>query len=160
MITQAKETKEKVVYNLRKDMAQFGINELELDERITVLYDEHHFNPKEDESVWLQKKGKAPKVCEIYFDDIWCCDLHQEDTHTKFILKFLKGFLKGYESGKIRLNRELAIAEEEAKKAAEKQADKELIKSIEDLPENSVEDKLSKDIIKEIKKDEDDAAIL
>ena len=61
MITQAKETKEKVVYNLRKDMAQFGINELELDERITVLYDEHHFNPKEDESVWLQKKGKAPR---------------------------------------------------------------------------------------------------
>lgn len=158
MMRLALQTKEKVIDILAPHMSQFGIGKDELNNRITVIYDENQFNHKEDEFVWLQKKDKISKTCEIYFDNTWCCDLNTDDSYYKFILKYFKGFLSGYESGKIRLNMELAKVMDEMEQAAKKQAKDELNKKIEDLPQSTPEEKLAKEIIKDIKKDKDNEA--
>lgn len=150
MITQSKEIKDAVILNIRLDMADFGLSELELRERVSVKLDTEQFNFKEDESVWMQKRGKAPFVCEVYFDDVWCCDLHEGDTHLQMITKFLQGFLKGYELGQIRLNRFLALIDAEKEKKAEKDALEAEKKAIEALPTATPEEKIAKEIVKEI----------
>lgn len=150
MITQNQEIKDAVIKNIRLDMADFGLSELELRERVTVKLDTDQFNFKEDESVWKQKRGKAPFVCEVYFDDVWCCDIHEHDTHLHMMEKFFKGFLKGYELGKIRLNRFLAQLDAEKEAEAEKDAKQAEKKAIEALPSSTPEEKIAKEIVKEI----------
>ena len=149
-ISQEQQIKDSVILNIRKDMADFGIDELELRTRITVKLDTVQFNAKEDESVWLQDKGKAPFVCEVYFDDVWCCDLHESDSHAKLTKKYFDGFLKGYESGKIRLNRFLAQIADEQEAKLIKEAEK---KVVDELPSNTPEEKIAKQVIKEIIKE-------
>lgn len=141
------EIKDAVIMNIKKDMADFGIDEIELRQRITVKLDTEQFNYKEDESVWLQKKDKAPFVCEVYFDECWCCDLHESDSHSKLISKFFTGFQKGYENGRIRLNRFLAEIQDAQEAKDKKDAEK---KAIESLPASTPEEKISKEIVKEI----------
>lgn len=147
MKSNSKEIKDAVIMNIRRDMADFGIHEIELRERITVKLDIDQFNYKEDESVWMQKRDKAPFVCEVYFDNYWCCDLHESDSHERLIEKFFTGFEKGYISGKIRLNRFLAelqdVQEEKDRKEAEK-------KAIDALPASTPEEKIAKEIVTEI----------
>lgn len=153
MKAQHKAIKDSVIKNIRLDMADFGLGEIELIERVSVRLDTDQFNFKEDESVWMQKRGKAPFVCEVYFDDVFICDLHEHDTHLRLMKKFLKGFLKGYESGRIRLNRFLAIIEAEKEAIAVKEAKEAEIKAIESLPGSTPEEKIAKDIVKEIAKE-------
>lgn len=141
------EIKDAVIVNIRRDMASFGIDEIELRQRITVKLDTDQFNYKEDESVWLQKREKAPFVCEVYFDDCWCCDLHQTDSHHKLIEKFFKGFEKGYDSGKIRLNRFLAEIQDAQETKDKKDAEK---KALDSLPSSTPEEKIAKEIVTEI----------
>jgi hypothetical protein len=145
MKAQHKAIKDNIIKNIRLDMADFGLGELELIERVTVKLDTDQFNYKEDESVWMQKRGKAPFV--------FICDLHEHDTHLRLMKKFLKGFLKGYESGRIRLNRFLAIIEAEKEAIAVKEAKEAEIKAIESLPQSTPEEKIAKDIVKEIAKE-------
>jgi len=146
-ISQEKQIKDLVILNIRKDMADFGITELELRERITVKLDVVQFNFKEDESVWLQAKGKAPFVCEVYFDAIWCCDLHESDSHEKLIKKFFNGFENGYNSGKIRLNRFLAQIAYELEAKSIKEAKKKVVDA---MPSSTPEEKIAKEVIKEL----------
>lgn len=146
--------KSAVIENVRRDMADFGIGQIELGERVTVKMDTDQFNFKEDESVWKQKRGKVPNICEVYFDDVWCCDAYETDTHEQLRLKYLKGFLKGYEIGKIRLNRFLALIEDEKEKIADEQRKVEEKKAIENLPSSTPEEKAAKDIIKDLVTDE------
>lgn len=153
MITRNQETKDAVIKNIARDMSQFGISQFELPDRISVKFDEEQFNAKEDESVWLQKTGKAPFVCEVYFDNVFICDLHENYSHEKLISQFFKGFLKGYESGKIRLNRILAATLDEMEKTAKKDAEANLKKSIEELPSTTPEERMSKEIVKEVIKE-------
>lgn len=150
MNSQSNEIKAKVIENIRADMADFGIGEFELLERISVRLDVDQFNSSEDESVWLQKKGKAPFVCEVYFDNVWMCDLHETDTHLKLMEKYLKGFLNAYENNRIRLNRLLGVQLDEMEKAAQKAAKEELDKSLKDLPTATPEEKMAKEIVQEI----------
>lgn len=146
--------KEDVVRNIKKDLGDFGLSEVEINDRITVIRDTEQFKASEDESVWLQKKYKAPWVAEVYFDMVWCCDLYETDNHNQMLTKFFKGFLKGYESGKIRLNRFLAqIADEQEAQRIKDQAEKQ-DKALEALPENTLEDKLAKDVVREIVKED------
>ncbi len=147
--------KRAVIENVKKDMGSFGLGEFELLKRITVKLDEEQFNSKEDESVWLQKHGKAPFVCEVYFDNVWMCDLHETDTHNMLRVKFLKGFEKAYDNNKIRLNQLLGIQLDEMEAEAKKMAKRELKDSIEALPEATPEEKVSKEIIKDIAKEND-----
>lgn len=146
----SKQVKKQVIENIKKDMTDFGITQVELEKRITVRLDTDQFDAKEDESVWMQKKGKAPFVCEVYFDNVWICDLHESDTHEKLKVKYFKGFLKAYENNKIRLNLLLGVQLDEMEKEAQKQAKLELDKSISDLPTATPEEKMAKDIVKEI----------
>ena len=150
---QEQQIKDSVILNIRKDMADFGIAELELRERITVKLDVVQFNVKEDESVWLQSKGKAPFVCEVYFDDVWCCDLHEADNHEKLTEKYFKGFLKGYESGKIRLNRFLAQIADEQEAKSIKEAKKKVVDA---MPSSTPEEKIAKEVVKEIVQEDND----
>jgi len=146
-ISQEQRIKDSVILNIRKDMADFGITELELRERITVKLDVVQFNAKEDESVWLQSKGKAPFVCEVYFDAVWCCDLHESDSHEKLIKKYFKGFENGYNSGKIRLNRFLAQLADEQEAKSIKEAKKKVVDA---MPSSTPEEKIAKEVVKEI----------
>lgn len=148
--SQNTQIKREVIENIKSDMTTFGITELELLKRLSVVLDVEQFNAKEDESVWLQKVGKAPFVCEVYFDRVWMCDLHESDSHTKLKHKFFKGFLSAYEANKIRLNQLLGVQLAEMKKEAVEKADKELKKSIEALPTATPEEKIAKSIVKEI----------
>lgn len=147
------EIRNAVIENVKRDLADFGIDELELRQRLTVKLDTEQFNYKEDESVWLQKRNKAPFVCEVYFDSCWCCDLHETDTHEKLRLKFFQGFQKGYDTKKIRLNRFLAELEDERIEKEKKEAEK---KAIADLPETTPEEKIAKDIVKEIAEEQNE----
>lgn len=146
----SKQIKKQVIENIKKDMSDFGINQVDLEKRITVKLDVDQFDAKEDESVWLQKKGRAPFVCEVYFDSVHMCDLHESDTHEKLKAKYFKGFLKAYENNKIRLNLLLGVQLDEMEKEAQKQARKELDKSISDLPTATPVEKMAKEIVKEI----------
>ena len=146
-ISQEQQIKDSVILNIRRDMADFGITELELRERIAVKLDVVQFNVKEDESVWLQDKGKAPFVCEVYFDAVWCCDLHESDSHAKLAEKYFNGFLKGYESGKIRLNRFLAQIADEQEAKSIKEAKKKVVDA---MPSSTPEEKIAKEVVKEI----------
>lgn len=155
MNSQRDDIKASVIKNIKRDMASFGINEEELKDRISVKLDVDQFNSKEDESVWLQKKNKAPFVCEVYFDDVWMCDLHETYTHSKMILEYFKGFQVAYDQEKIRLNKELGIQLRKMEEEAKKQADLDLKKSIEALPSSTPEEKASKEIVKEMIKEKD-----
>lgn len=135
-------------------MEDFGIGEIELIERITVKLDTEQFNPKEDESVWLQKKGSAPFVCEVYFDNVWVCDIHEQYSHEKFREVYFKGFLKGYEAGKIRLNAFLAHLEDLKEEAEAEQKKKDIEQKVKALPSATPEEKISKEIITEIVKEQ------
>lgn len=150
MKSQNAEIKKQVIENIKADMSTFGIADFELINRITVKLDTEQFKASEDESVWLQKEGKAPFVCEVYFDNVWMCDLHESDSHNKLKHKFFKGFLSAYESNKIRLNQLLGVQLDEMKNEAVRQANKELKQSIEALPTSTPEEKMSKEIVKEI----------
>jgi len=150
--------KESVIDYICSDMGTFGIDRVELMERITVKLDEEQFNYKEDESVWLQKKGKTTRVCEVYFDDVFCCDLRETDIKTTMQLKFFRGFLKGYESGKIRLNRFLNLLNQEKEKDALERVTRDRKADINALPSSTPEEKMSKDIIKELDKENDGKA--
>ena len=145
-----KQIKETIVDCIASDIGDFGIEKFELALRTTVKLDEEQFNPNEDEGVWLQKKGKAAKVCEVYFDNVWCCDVKSTDIKTSIRIKYFRGFLKGYESGRIRLNRFLATIEAEKEEAAFKQIKIDRDNIIENLPTTTPEEKMSKSIIREI----------
>ena len=159
MKAQNKQVKDKVIENIKNDMASFGISQQELKDRIKIVLDTEQFNAKVDESVWRQKKGDAPFVCEVYFDNVWMCDLYETHTHTMLRMNFLKGFDHAYSNNKIRLNRLLGIQIDEMERTARELARKELNQKIEALPESTPEQKASKEIIKEIAKDEQDAQI-
>jgi len=145
-----KQIKETIVDCIASDIGDFGIEKFELALRTTVKLDEEQFNPNEDEGVWLQKRGKTAKVCEVYFDNVWCCDVKSTDIKTSIRIKYFRGFLKGYESGKIRLNRFLATIEAEKEEAAFKQIKIDRDNIIENLPTATPEEKMSKSIIREI----------
>ena len=145
-----KQIKETIVDCIASDIGDFGIDKFELALRTTVKLDEEQFNPNEDEGVWLQKKDKTAKVCEVYFDNVWCCDVKSTDIKTSIRIKYFRGFLKGYESGRIRLNRFLATIEAEKEEAAFKQIKIDRDNIIENLPTTTPEEKMSKSIIREI----------
>lgn len=131
-------------------MAQFGLDEKELKKRITVIFDEHHFNFKEDSYVWSQKRDLIHKTAEIYFDDQWICDFHTSDTPTQLTLKYFKGFLKAYEEKKIRLNLEVKKLEDELFDKAIKDRKKEALDKVKQLPDSTVEQRISKEVVKEL----------
>jgi hypothetical protein len=155
-----KTIKESVVNYLAKDMASFAIKKEELFDRITIRLDEEQFNYKEDESVWKQKRDLSPKICEVYFDDVWCCDLTELDRREEVVLKFFKGFLKGYELGKIRLNRFLTKLEEEKEEEEKKRTKQRKKEFIDKLPTSTPEEKLAKEIIKELDKEKNEKSAL
>jgi hypothetical protein len=155
MKPQNQQIKLKVIENIRKDMADFGLSEYDLKDRISIKLDTEQFNADVDESVWKQKKELIPFVCEVYFDNVWMCDLYETHTHSMLKLNFLKGFERAYSNDKIRLNRLLGVQLDEMERTARAMARKELKDKIEALPESTPEEKASKDIIKEIAKDED-----
>lgn len=151
--------RERIISALESDLADFGLPNLEVRGRIKVVFDMEQFNAKEDESVWVQLREKRPWVCEVYFDDVWCCDMKLTDTPEKLRNMFFKGFERGYDSGKIRLNRFLASleAEKDAYIIGQKKADEKRV--IDNLPERSPEERIAKDIIKEIAKENDANAL-
>ena len=144
-----------VIENIKLDMANFGIGDVELLKRITVKLDTEQFKSKEDESVFLQKIGKAPFVCEVYFDKVFICDLHETDTHEILRVKFFKGFDKAYDKELIGINQMLGIKKQEMEDYSKKQAKRALKEQISMLPEATPEQKISKNIIKEIAKEKD-----
>lgn len=157
-MNQLKAIKNSVIENIKKDMGDFGIPDHELNERIFVILDTQQFSD-DDESVWLQKKGKAPKVCEVYFDGEFIADFHETDSHARFKFKYFRGFLKAYEAKKIRINRDMYIIDGEIEKQAKEDNKKAQNKAIESLPTTTPEEKISKEIVTEIIKEKENETL-
>ncbi len=71
--------------------------------RLEVIADVDHYKPGEDESVWMQKKGIAPQMFEVYWDGEWIMDFAHETEIEITIALFWQSFLKAYEANRIRL---------------------------------------------------------
>lgn len=102
---------------LSESLTKYFIEEIKndfrfpLEGRLQVLADVDHFNSNVDESVWLQKKQKAPEMAEVYWDGEWIIDF-QLDTEKSIVMAlFWNGFYKAYEQNRIRLNQGLADTE-------------------------------------------------
>lgn len=153
-MNEIKTIKNSVIENIRRDMADFSIPEHELIERISVILDTQQFSA-EDHSVWLQKKGKAPRVCEVYFDGVFIADFYETDSHERFRVKYFKGFLKAYESKKIRINRDMYIIDGEIEKQTDVDIKAKQQMALDALPTTTPEEKVSKEIVKEIIKEKE-----
>lgn len=62
---------------------------------------------KEDESVWAQKRDKAPLQYEVYFDTEFVCFFGLEDSQDQAYLKVMEALLKLYKDKKIYWNKVL-----------------------------------------------------
>ena len=79
--------------------------------RLEILADVDHFRKGEDESVWLQSKGKAPEMYEVYWDGEWLMDFaHATEVEITMAI-FWQAFLKAYQENRIRLIEGLADLE-------------------------------------------------
>lgn len=103
--------------SLSESLTKFFINEIKnefrfsLDDRLQVLADVDHYKASEDHSVWLQKKGKAPEMAEVYWDGEWIMDFDLNTEKSIIFALFWNGFYKAYEQNRIRLNQGLADTE-------------------------------------------------
>lgn len=79
--------------------------------RLEVLADVDHYKASEDHSVWLQKKDKAPKMAEVYWDGEWIMDFDLSTEKSIIFALFWNGFYKAYSQNRIRLNQGLADTE-------------------------------------------------
>jgi len=77
---------------------------IKFDKRLMVLSDLVMFRPKEDKSVWKQKRGDLPEYFTVYFDGEYICGFDANQSVEKAILEFWKGFKQQYQKGMIRLN--------------------------------------------------------
>lgn len=85
----------------------------DISDRITVVCDLDQFKASEDKSVWLQKKERAPKYYEVYWDDEWIIDFADDVQPQIVYALFWQGFKKKYEAGRIHLNKFLTDLEKE-----------------------------------------------
>lgn len=79
--------------------------------RLVVIADTEHYKASVDESVWLQKKGTAPTMFEVYWDNEWIIDFSTETEQEIVFALFWNGFYKAYAENRIRLNEGLAEKE-------------------------------------------------
>lgn len=89
---------------------------LNFDKRIRVMSDLLMFNPKEDKSVWKQKRGDTPEYFTVYFDNEYICGFDANQPASHAVLLFWKGFKQAYQEKKIRLNPKLEMTEVKVEK--------------------------------------------
>lgn len=77
--------------------------EFPLTDRLQIIADVEHYKASEDESVWLQKQGKAPTMFEVYWDGVWLIDFATDVEIGIVIALFWQGFRKAYEEKRISL---------------------------------------------------------
>lgn len=93
--------------------------EYDISHRLALVADVHHYNPKEDFSVWLQKRGDVPNMVEVYFDNVWVMDFNTNQVPEVVFAKFWSRLLYLYETKKIDLIDQNQVIEEEIKKIPE-----------------------------------------
>lgn len=97
------------------------------------------FNPKEDKSVWKQKRGDLPEYFTVYFDDEYICGFDANKPVERAVLEFWKGFKQAYQEKKIRLNPKpelIEIKAEKKKPKATTPVEKMALEVVEKLNEN------------------------
>lgn len=82
-----------------------------IDKRLVVIADTEQYKASVDESVWLQKGEKAPKMFEVYWDSEWIMDFSTDTEKEIVFALFWNGFYKAYTENRIRLNQGLAESE-------------------------------------------------
>jgi len=108
-------------------------------DRVKVLSDLTIFKPKEDISVWRQKRGELPEYFTVYFDDEYICGFDATQPVEKAVLEFWKGFKEAYQASKIRLN-------------PKPEPDTVTIKAEEKIITTTPEEKMAAQIVKNLKK--------
>jgi len=78
-----------------------------LKDRLHIVAETEKYKWREDESVWKQKKDKAPLQYEAYFDGEFVCFFGTQMTELEAYCEVLKGIRELYKSGKIHWNKEL-----------------------------------------------------
>ena len=118
----------------------------DLKDRISVRADVNQFKAKEDESVWLQAKGRAPNYLEVYWDDVWLFDFSDNDSRASVILKFWTGFKNAFESGQIHL-----YTPTEMQETAQKDRLDELVRQAQrDMSEKTESDRIAKQVVLDV----------
>lgn len=138
--------KDRFLYELSKHFD----NSYNLNKRVYITSDIEMFRWREDESVWRQKREKAPHYYTVYFDNEYICGFSESDPLEKAMLEWWKGFKKAYQDGLIDLD-EVKSRELQQKRELElKQAKKEAEMKIEKLPEQTETQKIAKEVIKRV----------
>lgn len=89
-------------------------------DRLQLIADVNHFKYMEDESVWMQARGRLSNWFEVYFDGVWICDFTDDDNTATVRLKFLKGFMDKYEKGEITLNTKKELTDHDIESVVDK----------------------------------------
>lgn len=95
-----------------QELAGKIINELgktfpKIDKRLSVWDDTEHYNWKEDESIWRQKRELADGEGECYFDHQFVSAyLHRDGINAAYV-RFLSGLQELYKQNKVFVNPEL-----------------------------------------------------
>lgn len=70
-----------------KDYFLLGIDKIIADnypppeqKKFAVYLEKDIYRPKEDEAIWRQYKGRAPRIAEVYYEGKYVCDI-SESTH-------------------------------------------------------------------------------
>lgn len=72
-----------------------------LKDRLRIVSELDKYRWKEDESVWAQKRGRAPEQYEVYFDGEFLCFFGLEESQDQVYLKVMENILRLYKAKKI-----------------------------------------------------------
>lgn len=122
-----------------------------LKKRVQIHTDIEMFLWKEDESVWKQKRDKAPKYYTVYFDDEFICGFSEADVLEKVMLEWWKGFKKAYKDRLVDLDEDKSkLLKETRRLELQAQADASK-KVIDSLPDETPTQKLAKEVIRRVR---------
>lgn len=121
-----------------------------LKNRVYITSDIEMFMWREDESVWKQKREKAPHYYTVYFDNEFICGFSEADPIEKAMLEWWKGFKKAYQDKLVDLDELKYIALKESRDQQQKQLKTELDKKLDNLPAQTETQKIAKEVIKRV----------
>lgn len=124
--------------------------DVDIRSRVSIFADVEKFRWKDDESVWAQKREKAPQVFSIYFDYEFVCYFDTSHDIKLFMLSFWKGLKELYKSNRIRLNKREAQEDRLKREVEQIKKEKEEKKRIDNLDESTPTTKMAKELTKKL----------
>lgn len=138
--------KDRFLYELEKHFD----SSYNLKKRVYVTTDIEMFMWREDESVWNQKREKAPRYYTVYFDNEFICGFSEADSLEKAMLEWWKGFKRAYEDKLVDLDEQKSKQLKAFREQQQEELKKDLAKKIDALPNQTETQKIAKEVIKRV----------